>query len=116
MKLKQVYLTANEPEGLASFYETLGMSIRFADSGKWVQFSSEKVAFCIAAPTESASSPSRGAVLVYETEDLEAMIAKARAAGAEVSDDIRDIGSHGRAVQVRDSYGNVIQFYQAARK
>jgi predicted enzyme related to lactoylglutathione lyase len=114
VKLKQVYLSAHEPEGLARFYEALGLPIRFADAGKWVQFSSEKVAFCIAGPTESVSSPARGAVLVYETEDMEAMIEKARASGAEVSGDIRDMGSHGRTVQVQDPQGNVIQFYQAA--
>lgn len=114
MKLKQVYLSASNPEGLARFYEALGLTTRFADSGKWVQFLSEKVAFCIAGPTESVSENSQDAVLVFEVENIGAMIANARAAGAEVSGNIRDMGSHGRAVQVRDPYGNVIQFYQAA--
>ena len=114
VKLKQVYLTATDPESLARFYGMLGLTTRFADPGKWVQFSSEKVAFCIAGPSESVSVTSRDAMLVFEVEDLDAMIANARAAGAEVSGDIRDMGSHGRVVQVRDPNGNVIQFFQAA--
>lgn len=114
VKLKQVYLTATDPDGLARFYETLGLTTRFADPGKWVQFSSEKVAFCIAGPGESVSETSRDAVLVFEVEDLDEMIANARAAGAEVSSGIRDMGSHGRVVQVRDPYSNLVQFFQTA--
>ncbi len=94
MNLKQVYLTAAEPEGLARFYEGLGLTIRFADPGKWVQFAGEKTSFCVAGPTESVSTHSRDAVLVFEVSDLEAAIGRARAMGAEVSD---KISRHGRA-------------------
>lgn len=114
MNLKQVYLTAAEPEGLARFYEGLGLTIRFADPGKWVQFAGEKTSFCVAGPTESVSTHSRDAVLVFEVADLEAAIGRARAMGAEVSDEIRDMGAHGRVVLVRDPHGNTIQFYQSA--
>lgn len=114
MNLKQVYLTAAEPEALARFYEGLGLTIRFADPGKWVQFAGEKTSFCVAGPMESVSTHSRDAVLVFEVADLEAAIGRARAMGAEVSDKIRDMGAHGRVVPVRDPHGNTIQFYQSA--
>lgn len=113
MKLKQVYLTASEPEGLARFYEALGLTIRFADAGKWIQFADDKTAFCIAGPTESVSGQSRNVVAVFEVEDLEATIERARVAGAEVFGEIRDMGAHGRVAQVKDPQGNTIQLYQA---
>lgn len=115
MKLKQVYLSAAQPEGLAKFYEAMGLTVRFADPGKWIQFAGEKTAFCIAGPSESASDHSRDAVLVFEVEDLEGTIARAREAGAELSEKIREMGSHGRVVRVEDPLGNVIQFYSASR-
>lgn len=115
MKLKQVYLSAAHPEGLAKFYEAMGLTIRFADPGKWIQFAGEKTAFCIAGPSESVSDHSRDAVLVFEVEDLEEAIARALKAGAEAPGGIRDMGSHGRVARVQDPLGNVIQFYSASR-
>src|SRR4051812_33566832 len=64
VKLKQVYLTAADPEALAAFYKALGLTVRFADQGKWIQFGSEKTAFCVASRPESVSDPSSNAVLV----------------------------------------------------
>lgn len=112
LKLKQIYLTAIEPEGLATFYEALGLTIRFADAGKWVQFASDKSAFCIAGPGESISERARDAVLVFEVDDLSAAIARAQAAGGEAVGAIRDMGGHGRVAHVRDPRGNDIQFFQ----
>lgn len=114
MKLKQVYLTAAEPERLALFYEELGLKVRFADPGKWIQFVSEPAAFCVASPSESVSDQLQDAVLVFDVADLETAIDRALGFGAQV-DEIRDMGSHGRAVKVRDPGGNVIQFYQAIK-
>lgn len=115
MKLKQVYLTAQRPEDLASFYEALGLTVRFADASKWIQFAGEKTAFCIAGPGESVSDHSRDAVLVFEVENLEEEMGRARDAGARVSEKIRDMGSHGRVARVTDPLGNVIQFFSAGR-
>ncbi|WP_234831253.1 VOC family protein [Rhodopseudomonas palustris] len=114
MKLKQVYLTANDPERLATFYEGLGLKVRFADPGKWIQFVSDAAAFCVAGPTESVSSQLQDAVVVFDVDDLEAAVERAAAMGAEVGA-VRDMASHGRAVTLRDPGGNVIQFYQVAK-
>lgn len=113
VKLKQVYLTANDPGRLAEFYEGLGLKVRFADPGKWIQFVSDAVAFCVVDPTESASEQLKDAVLVFDVDSLEAAMERAAALGAQVGA-VRDMASHGRAVKVRDPGGNVIQFYQAA--
>ena len=113
MKLKQVYLTADDPERLAAFYQSLGLKARFADPGKWIQFVSDAAAFCVAGPTESVSDQLQDAVLVFEVADLEAAMECAAAAGAHLGA-VRDMAAHGRAVKVRDPGGNVIQFYQAA--
>ncbi|RZN36029.1 VOC family protein [Bradyrhizobium sp. Leo121] len=116
MKLKQVYLTAVEPEGLAKFYEALGLTIRFADRGKWIQFVGEKAAFCIASPAESVSEQSHNAVLVFEVDDLEMAVERARAEGAEVLGEVRDMGAHGRVAHLRDPQHNTIQLIQVASR
>lgn len=114
VKLKQVYLTAAEPERLASFYEELGLKARFADTGKWIQFVSDPAAFCVASPAESVSEQLQDAVLVFDVDNLESAMERAVAAGAQV-EAVRDMAGHGRAVKVRDPGGNVIQFYQAVK-
>jgi predicted enzyme related to lactoylglutathione lyase len=116
VKLKQVYLTAADPEALAAFYKALGLTVRFADQGKWIQFESEKTAFCVANPLESVSKPSSNAVLVFEVEDLELVLKAAREQGADVSGEIRDMGAHGRVAHFKDPQHNIVQLLQAARK
>lgn len=116
MKLKQVYLTAVEPEGLSGFYEALGLTIRFADRGKWIQFVGEKAALCVASPAESVSEPSRNAVLVFQVDDLEAALDRVRAQGADVIGEIRDMGAHGRVAHVRDPQHNTVQLFQPAAR
>ncbi|MBR1206062.1 MULTISPECIES: VOC family protein [unclassified Bradyrhizobium] len=114
MKLKQAYLTAAKPEALAGFYEALGLPIRFADGGKWIQFAGEKAALCIASPAESVSVPSRNAVLVFEVDDLEGALKRAQAQGAQALGEVRDMGAHGRVADFRDPENNTIQLFQAA--
>jgi predicted enzyme related to lactoylglutathione lyase len=116
VQLKQIYLTAIEPEALADFYKALGLAVRFADPGKWIQFTGEKTAFCIAGPTESTSLQGQGAVVVFEVDDIKVAVESARIAGAEVFGEERDMGAHGRIAQIRDPLGNTVQFFQAARK
>lgn len=114
MKLKHVYLTALEPESLARFYDGLGLTIRFVDGAKWIQFAGEKTAFCIAGPAESASEAARNAVVVFEVDDLERTLDRARALGAEPFGAVRDMGTHGRVAHLRDPQNNTIQLFQAA--
>ena len=116
VKLKQIYLTAVDPEALAAFYKALGLTVRFADQGKWIQFEGEKTAFCVASLSESVSKPSGNAVLVFEVEDLEAVLKAARKQGADVSDEIRDMGAHGRVAHFKDPQHNLVQLMQAAHK
>lgn|GEM_PF-543212 len=116
VKLKHVYLTAVEPEELAGFYEALGLTIRFADRGKWIQFAGEKAALCVASPAESVSEPSRNAVLVFEVDNLELALGRARAQGAEMLDEVRDMGAHGRVAHFKDPQRNTIQLFQAAAR
>ncbi|WP_338830667.1 VOC family protein [Bradyrhizobium sp. 27S5] len=116
MKVKHVYLTAIQPARLAEFYANSGLTVRFADGERWIQFRTEGAAFCVAGLEESASTPSANAVVVFEVEQLEPVLDRAVAAGATLIAPVRDMGSHGRVAQVRDPENNVIQFFQAAAK
>jgi predicted enzyme related to lactoylglutathione lyase len=115
MKIKHAYLTAANPEALAQFYREIGMPVRFADGQRWIQFATDGAAFCIAGPEESAVQPSSNAVVVFEVEGLEAALAKAVDAGGINIAGIRDMGSHGRAIQIRDPQNNLIQFFERAK-
>ena len=116
MKVKQVYVASGDPERLAAFYtKALGLPVRFADPGKWVQFTSDGAAFCVAGPSESAVEASRNAVVVFEVDDLEAALGHAKAAGAPRVSAIRDMGAHGRVAVMEDVEHNVVQLYQRAR-
>ncbi|MBR0873275.1 VOC family protein [Bradyrhizobium tropiciagri] len=116
MKVKHVYLTASHPARLAEFYAKAGLSIRFADGERWIQFRTEGAAFCVSGLEESASTPSTNAVVVFEVDHLEPVLDRVVAAGATLIAPVRDMGSHGRVAQVRDPDGNVIQFFEAATK
>jgi predicted enzyme related to lactoylglutathione lyase len=116
MKVKHVYLTASQPARLAEFYTKTGLSIRFADGERWIQFRTEGAAFCVSGPDESASSPSSNAIVVFEVDQLEPVVDRAVAAGATLIAPVRDMGSHGRVAQIRDPDNNVIQLFEAATK
>jgi predicted enzyme related to lactoylglutathione lyase len=116
MKVKHVYVTASQPNQLAEFYAKLGLSIRFSDGDRWVQFRSEGAAFCVAGPEESATVPSSNAVVVFEVEQLEAAVERAIEAGGTVLLAVRDMGDHGRVAQIRDPANNIIQFFEAPAK
>ena len=116
MKVKHVYLSAQQPAALAEFYLKVGVPVRFADSNRWIQFQTEGAAFCIAGPGESASTTSKNAVVVFEVDDIAAMVKRAIEAGAVLIAPLRDMGDHGRVGQIRDPDGNVVQFYEAAKK
>lgn len=115
MKIKHIYLTAKSPRKLAEFYDEIGLSVRFADGERWIQFKSESAAFCIASTEESMTNPSSNAVVVFEVEDLEAAVGQATKIGAIVTGPIRDMGGHGRVAELRDPEDNAIQMFQSNR-
>jgi predicted enzyme related to lactoylglutathione lyase len=116
MKVKHVYLTASQPARLAEFYEKIGLSIRFADGERWIQFRTEGAAFCVSGLGESAAAASSNAVVVFEVDRLEPVLDRAIASGATMVAPARDMGSHGRVAQIRDPDNNVIQLFEAATK
>lgn len=115
MKIKHIYLTARNPRKLAEFYERAGLSVRFADGERWIQFNSESAAFCIAGIEESIVKPSTNAVVVFEVEDLEASLEQAIKSGATISGSVRDMGGHGRVAEIHDPEDNAIQIFQSKR-
>jgi predicted enzyme related to lactoylglutathione lyase len=116
MKVKHVYLTANEPASLADYYQKIGLPIRFVDGERWIQFHSDGAAFCVAGPGESPAPPSSNAVVVFEVERLEDVLERAIEAGAAVVAPIRDMGRHGRVAWICDPESNVVQFFEPPDK
>ena len=113
MKVRQVYVTARDPDALAEFYKrALGIEVRFADPGKWIQFQMDGAAFCVAGRTESAVSEAQNAVPVFDVDQLDAFQQHLAAAGGELLSGVRDMGEHGRVLSVRDPEGNVFQLFQ----
>lgn len=117
MRVKQVYVASRQPDRLAEFYrKALGLTVQFADAGKWIQFKTEGAAFCIAGASETAVPPGDNAVVVFEVDDLDHALARFRDAAAPRVSPVRDMGAHGRVAIVEDTEGNVVQLYQRAAK
>jgi predicted enzyme related to lactoylglutathione lyase len=116
MKIKHVYLTASQPARLAEFYAKAGLTVRFADGERWIQFRTEGPAFCVSGLEESAAAVSSNAVVVFEVDKIEPVLQRCVDAGATVIAPARDMGSHGRVAQIRDPDNNIIQFFEAAEK
>ncbi|MQA85475.1 MAG: glyoxalase/bleomycin resistance/dioxygenase family protein [Streptosporangiales bacterium] len=111
MRIRHVYLTDRDPQGLAEFYErALGLPVRFADPGRWVEFNLDGARLCVAGPDESTVQPGAGVVAVFEVDDVDAWSERVAAAGGTVGG-TRDMGGHGRVRTITDPAGNVFQLF-----
>jgi len=116
-KLHNVYLAARDVAAQAAFYEAvLGLPLKFRDGERWLQYGTGEgsTGFSLASLEESTPAES-GAVLVFEVEDFEGVQASVEQAGGEVTG-IRDMGSHGAVLSMRDPEGNVVQMFRRAPK
>src|SRR5690606_29385462 len=97
IRLRQIYVHASEPDGLARFIDqALGLPLQFRDGDRWIQFRVSDVSIAVASAAEAAGVPSNCAVPVFEVTDLSEMLIAARDGGAEVGV-LRDMGDHGTA-------------------
>lgn len=117
-KLQNVYLVARDVAAQSAFYESvLGLPLKFRDGERWVQYTTGEGAvtgFSLACLDEAKPAES-GAVLVFEVEDFDGIEASVKEAGGEVTG-IRDMGSHGAVLSMRDPEGNIVQMFRRAPK
>ena len=110
-RVQSVFVVAREPASLHAFYEgTLGLPLKFRDGDRWIQYGVGNTSVALAC-TEEAAPASSGLVMVLEVEDFEGAPERVRAAGGEVLG-LRDMGSHGAVLSLRDPEGNLLQLFR----
>lgn len=115
-RLQNVYLAARDVGAQSAFYEAvLGLPLKFRDGDRWVQYQTGEAGgtgFSLAC-LEEASPATSGAVLVFEVQDFDGVQALVQHAGGEVTG-MRDMGSHGAVLSMRDPEGNTVQLFRRA--
>jgi predicted enzyme related to lactoylglutathione lyase len=112
-RLQNVFVVAERPAELRAFYESaLGLQLKFRDRDRWIQYGIGNASVALACREEAAPATS-GLVMVFEVDDLEAARERVAGAGGEVLG-LRDMGSHGAVLSLRDPEGNVVQLFKRA--
>jgi len=110
-RLQNVFVVAERPAELHSFYESaLGLQLKFRDKDRWIQYGVGNTSVALACREEAAPATS-GTVMVFEVEDLEAVANRVAASGGEVLG-MRDMGTHGAVLSLRDPEGNIVQLFK----
>ena len=112
-RLQNVYVVAGDVAGARDFYERVfGLRPKFSDGERWVQFDAHGSGFAVGAPGEGVAGQA-GAVPVFEVRDFADAERLAREAGGSV-EGMRDMGTHGRVLTLRDPAGNAVQLFCSA--
>lgn len=109
--LQNVFVVAQQPAALHEFYEqALGLELKFRDQDRWIQYRVGRANVALACPQESLPA-TRGVVMVFEVDEFEQAAQRVIAFGAEVLG-MRDMGTHGAVLSLRDPEGNIVQLYK----
>lgn len=112
-RLQNVYLVAERPAELHAFYTAaLGLQLKFHDKDRWFQYGVGNTNVSLACKEEAAPATS-GLVMVFEVDDFGAAQERIAAAGGQLLG-IRDMGSHGAVLSLRDPEGNIVQLFKRA--
>lgn len=107
------FLRAADPTALGAWYrECLGLDVDA--NGLWSQAAGPTVFATFDADSDYFGSRTQQTMLNFRVNDLDAMLAQLRAAGADVADDIQDMDGVGRFGWVTDPEGNRIELWQPA--
>jgi predicted enzyme related to lactoylglutathione lyase len=113
LRLQNVYVVADRPAELHAFYESaLGLQLKFRDKDRWFQYGVGNTSVALACREEAAPAAS-GLVMVLEVSDFAGARERIAGAGGEVLG-VRDMGSHGTVMSLRDPEGNVVQLFKRA--
>ena len=112
-RVQNVFVVAKEPASLHAFYEgALGLPMKFRDGDRWIQYGVGNTNVALACLEEAAPATS-GLVMVLEVDDFEGAQERIVAAGGQVLG-LRDMGSHGAVLSLRDPEGNLVQLFRRA--
>jgi len=112
-RVQNVFVVAKEPASLHAFYEgALGLPMKFRDGDRWIQYGVGNTNVALAC-LEEAAPASSGLVMVLEVDDFEGAQERIVAAGGQVLG-LRDMGSHGAVLSLRDPEGNLVQLFRRA--
>lgn len=112
-RLQNVYIVAERPAELHAFYTAaLGLQLKFNDGERWYQYGVGTGNVSLACREEAVPATS-GMVMVFEVEDFTSAQERIAAAGGQVLG-MRDMGSHGAVLSLRDPEGNVVQLFRRA--
>lgn len=110
-RLQNVFVVAERPAELHAFYESaLGLQLKFRDKDRWIQYGVGNTSVALACREEAMPATS-GIVMVFEVDDLAPAAERVAALGGEVLG-IRDMGSHGAVLSLRDPEGNIVQLFK----
>ena len=112
-RVQNVFVVAKEPARLHDFYESaLGLPMKFRDRDRWIQYGAGNTNVALAC-LEEAAPATGGLVLVLEVDDFDGAQERIAAAGGQVLG-LRDMGSHGAVLSLRDPEGNLLQLFRRA--
>jgi predicted enzyme related to lactoylglutathione lyase len=112
-RLQNVYVAAKQPQQLHDFYTAaLGLQLKFNDGDRWFQYGIGNTNVSLACLEEAAPATS-GLVMVFEVDDFDGARERITAAGGQVLG-MRDMGSHGAVLSLRDPEGNIVQLFRRA--
>ena len=107
------FLRSADPVALSAWYrECLGLDVD--DNGLWSQAAGPTVFATFDADSDYFGSRAQQTMLNFRVNDLDAMLAQLRAAGADVADDVQEMAGVGRFGWVTDPEGNRIELWQPA--
>jgi len=110
-RLQNVFVVAERPAELHSFYESaLGLQLKFRDKDRWIQYGVGNTSVALACREEAVPATS-GVVMVFEVEDFASIAERVTASGGQVLG-VRDMGSHGAVLSLRDPEGNIVQLFK----
>jgi glyoxylase I family protein len=106
------FFRAGDPRALALWYEAnLGIPVFPATDEWWMQRGGPTVVAAFEAETDHFGRPEQQTMINFRVLDLDAMRAQLRAAGATVSDDIRE-ATYGRFCWATDPEGNRFELWE----
>ena len=112
-RVQNVFVVAKQPASLHAFYEgALGLPMKFRDGDRWIQYGVGGTNVALACAEEAAPATG-GLVMVLEVDDFEGAAERIGAAGGQVLG-LRDMGSHGAVLSLRDPEGNLVQLFRRA--